>query len=736
MKIIKRNGNEVTFNKTNIIDAISHANNNVKLENRFTLQEIKELAKNIEERCKKETHIINVGDLQEFVEHAIMAAGKYEVATEYITYRYRKYLDNRKNTTDDKILSLLKDENEEIQQENANKNPTIVSTQRDYIAGEVSKDIAKRYLIPADISKAHADGIIHFHDTDYFAQPLHNCDLFNLEDMLQNGTVINNKKIRKPHKFSTAATITSQISAIVASCQYGGQTFTLSHLAPFVEETRKSLYKWHKKHTPKMFEKMTEEEIKEQIEAETLKDIEDGIQTLNYQLNTISTSNGQTPFVSVCMYLGEVEDENTKHDLALIIEEMLKQRIAGLENENGDPVTQAFPKLLYILEEDNIHPDSKYYYLTEIAAECTMKRMVPDYISEKVMKTWKKDKKGKGYCFPTMGCRSILSVWTDPQTKKPKFYGRFNKGVVTINLPYVALESRNKDGSVNLEKFWYMLSEKLELCHRALRLRHEHLVGVKSDVAPLLWQHGALARLKPGETIDKLLVGGYSTISLGYVGLWETVKVLTGENTWDETGHELAVSIMKKLKETCELWDSVEHIGYSLYGTPEESTTYKFAQCLQKAFGIIPGITDKNYITNSYHVPVWEGLEDGMDAFKKIDIETEFQKYSVGGAISYIEAPVTQNKEAILTIIKYIYDNIVYCEINNMGSCHCSNCGTDGNVELVPDENGKLHWRCKNCGCEDLSKLTCVVRVCGYLSSGNAVNQGRLADIQGRKTHI
>ena len=436
------------------------------------------------------------------------------------------------------------------------------------------------------------------------------------------------------------------------------------------------------------------------------------------------------------MYLNEAKNEKEKEDLAIIIEEVLRQRIQGLKNEAGEYVTNAFPKLLYILEEDNIHEGDKYYYLTELAAQCTMKRMVPDYISEKVMKEWKKDKKGNGYCFPTMGCRSILSVWTDPKTKKGKFYSRFNKGVVTINLPYVALECRDKNGVPNIERFWYMLGERLELCHRALRLRHEHLVGVKSDVAPILWQHGALARLKPGETIDKLLYNGYSTISLGYVGLWETVKLLTNENTWDEKGHELAIKIMKKLKESCEIWDSVEHIGYSLYGTPEESTTFKFAEALQKSFGIVKGVTDKNYVTNSYHVPVWEGLEDGMDAFRKIDIETEFQKYSVGGAISYIEAPITNNNQAILSIIKYIYDNIVYCEINNMGSCHCGACGTDGNVTLIPDENGKLHWHCNNCGCEDLSKLTCVVRVCGYLSSGNAVNQGRLADIRERKTHI
>ena len=732
MNIRKRNGSEVKFNRNNIIEAISRANEKVRLEDRLTIQEIKDIAKTIDEKCKTSIATIQSNDIQNFVENSIMEHGKFDVAKEYITYRYQKALDNRKNTIDDRVLSLLNNDNEDILQENANKNPTIVSTMRDYMAGEVSKDISQRYLLPADIYQAHKEGKIHFHDMDYFAMPIHNCDLWNLEDMLQNGTVINNVKIEKPHTFLTAATITSQISAIVASSQYGGQTFSLAHLAPFVEETRNYFRKKFKEELTTL----TDEQLEELVEKETRRNVKDGIQTLQYQLVTISTTNGQTPFVSVCMYLNEAKNEKEKEDLAIIIEEVLKQRIQGLKNEAGEYVTNAFPKLLYILEEDNIHEGDKYYYLTELAAQCTMKRMVPDYISEKVMKEWKKDKKGNGYCFPTMGCRSILSVWTDPKTKKGKFYSRFNKGVVTINLPYVALECRDKNGVPNIERFWYMLGERLELCHRALRLRHEHLVGVKSDVAPILWQHGALARLKPGETIDKLLYNGYSTISLGYVGLWETVKLLTNENTWDEKGHELAIKIMKKLKESCEIWDSVEHIGYSLYGTPEESTTFKFAEALQKSFGIVKGVTDKNYVTNSYHVPVWEGLEDGMDAFRKIDIETEFQKYSVGGAISYIEAPITNNKQAILSIIKYIYDNIVYCEINNMGSCHCGSCGTDGNITLIPDENGKLHWHCNNCGCEDLSKLTCVVRVCGYLSSGNAVNQGRLADIRERKTHI
>ena len=654
MNIRKRNGSEVKFNRNNIIEAISKANEKVRLEDRLTIQEIKDIAKTIDEKCKTSIATIQSNDIQNFVENSIMEHGKFDVAKEYITYRYQKALDNRKNTIDDRVLSLLNNDNEDILQENANKNPTIVSTMRDYMAGEVSKDISQRYLLPADIYQAHKEGKIHFHDMDYFAMPIHNCDLWNLEDMLQNGTVINNVKIEKPHTFLTAATITSQISAIVASSQYGGQTFTLAHLAPFVEETRNYFRKKFKEELTTL----TGEQLEELVEKETRRNVKDGIQTLQYQLVTISTTNGQTPFVSVCMYLNEAKNEKEKEDLAIIIEEVLRQRIQGLKNEAGEYVTNAFPKLLYILEEDNIHEGDKYYYLTELAAQCTLKRMVPDYISEKVMKEWKKDKKGNGYCFPTMGCRSILSVWTDPKTKKGKFYSRFNKGVVTINLPYVALECRDKNGVPNIERFWYMLGERLELCHRALRLRHEHLVGVKSDVAPILWQHGALARLKPGETIDKLLYNGYSTISLGYVGLWETVKLLTNENTWDEKGHELAIKIMKKLKESCEIWDSVEHIGYSLYGTPEESTTFKFAEALQKSFGIVKGVTDKNYVTNSYHVPVWEGLEDGMDAFRKIDIETEFQKYSVGGAISYIEAPITNNNQAILSIIKYIYDNI------------------------------------------------------------------------------
>lgn len=728
MKVIKRDGEEVVFSKTNIINAISKANQRVKIDERFTNDEIKNIAKSIEERCKQETHAVNVEDIQEFIENALMEQGKFNIAREYITYRYQRYMNRQKNTTDDKILALLENRNEEIKQENANKNPTIASTMRDYMAGEVSKDISKRYLIPSDIIKAHEDGIIHFHDMDYFAQPIYNCCVWNLEDILQNGTVINGVKIDKPHTFLTACTIASQVSAIIASNQYGGQTFSLAHLAPFVQDTRD----YYRRKLSSYCTTLTDTQLDELVEAETMKNIKDGIQTLQYQLVTISSTNGQTPFVSMSMYLNEAKNEQEKADLALIIEEVLRQRIVGIKNKNGQYFTNAFPKLLYFLEEDNTKEGDKYYYLTQLAAECTMKRMVPDYISEKIMLEQKKDKKGRGYAFPCMGCRSFLSVWTDPSSGEAKFYGRFNKGVVTINLPYVGLLA-NKD----IEKFWYILDQKLELCHRALRLRHEHLVDVTSDVAPTLWQYGAIARLAPGEKINKLLYGGYSTISLGYVGLWETVYALIGEDTWTDEGKELAVQIMECLKTKCDQWDSIEHIGYSVYGTPEESTTYKFAKALQKTFGNdLHLVTDKNYVTNSYHVPVWYGLEDGMNAFRKIDIEQEFQKYSTGGAISYVEMPKTDNKEAVLSVIRYIYDNIMYCELNNMGSTICHECGEEGTIEIRPDENGKLHWVCSNCGNEDSDKMTITVRVCGYLSSGNDINQGRMADVASRKTHL
>ena len=716
MKIRKRNGSEVTFNKQNIIEAISRANAKVRIEERLTIQEIKDIAKVIEDTCKVSPVAIWYKDIQKMVETAIMKAGKFEVATEYITFRYQKALEERKNTIDDRVLALLNGENEEIQQENANKNPNIVSTMRDYMAGEVSKDISQRYLLPSDIYDAHKEGIIHFHDLDYFAMPIHNCCLINLDDMLQNGTIISGTQIDKPHTFRNACNIASQIVAQVASSQYGGQTITASHLSKFINVSRE----YFKKEFPTL--------SAEQIEYLVKKDIRDGVQTLQYQILTLQTTNGQTPFVSVCLYLNEAETEEEKDNLALVIEEILKQRIKGVKNENGQYYANPFPKLLYVLEEDNITPDGKYYYLTKLAAECTTKRMVPDYISEKVMKQLKISKKGEeGDCYPCMGCRSFLTPYRDPKTKKPKYYGRFNQGVVSINLPDVALSAKG-----DLEKFWYILEQRLELCHRALRLRHEHLRGVKSDVAPILWQNGAFARLKKGETIDKLLYNGYSTISLGYAGLYETVKVLIGKSITDEEGMELGKKIMQKLNDKCRDWKQVEKIDYSVYGTPIENTTEKFAKCLQRRFGTIPGITDRNYVTNSYHVPVFEKI----DAFKKIDIEAELQKLSPGGAISYIETPNMENNvEAILSVIKYIYDNIMYCEINTeLDWCHC--CGSTGTIKMIKNEDGKLIWHCDQCGNEDLNKMNVVRRVCGYLGNANFMAQGRMGDIHDRVKHI
>lgn len=645
MKIRKRNGNEVTFNKQNISEAITRANSMIRLEDRLSVGEIKDIAKQIEDKCKQSTVAIQTDDIQNFVEKAIMAVGKYDVATAYIVYRYQKALDTRKNTIDDRVLSLLSGDNEDIQQENANKNPNILSTMRDYMAGEVSKDISQRYLLPADIYKAHKDGIIHFHDMDYFAMPEHNCCLINLDDMLQNGTVISGNTIDKPHTFKTACNIASQIIAQVASSQYGGQTITASHLSKFIPETRE----YFKQKYPTLSAEQIEDFVKD--------DIEGGVQTLQYQILTLQTTNGQTPFVSVCLYLNEAENEEAKEDLARVIEEILKQRVKGVKNEAGQYYANPFPKLLYFLEEDNITPDSKYWYLTKLAATCTTKRMVPDYISEKIMKQQKISKKGEeGDAYPCMGCRSFLTPYRDPKTKLPKYYGRFNQGVVTINLPDVALSAKG-----DIEKFWLILEERLELCHRALRLRHEHLRGVKSDVAPILWQNGALARLKKGETIDNLLYNGYSTISLGYSGLYETVKVLIDKSLTDPEGMELGKHIMQKLNDKCKAWKQVEKIDYSVYGTPIENTTEKFAKSLQRRFGVVPGVTDRNYVTNSYHVPVFEEI----DAFKKIDIEAQLQPLSPGGAISYIETPNMENNvEAILSVIQYMYDKIMYAEIN------------------------------------------------------------------------
>ena len=716
MKIRKRNGSEVTFNKQNIVEAISRANEKVRLDERLTIQEIKDIAKNIEDDCKVSPVAIGYKDIQKMVETSIMKAGKYEVATEYITFRYQKALEERKNTIDDRVLSLLNGDNEDIQQENANKNPNIVSTMRDYMAGEVSKDISQRYLIPSDIYDAHKEGIIHFHDMDYFAMPIHNCCLINLDDMLQNGTIISGTQIDTPHTFSTACNIASQIVAQVASSQYGGQTITASHLSKFIKPTRE----YFKKKYPTM--------NAEQIEELLVDDIKKGVQTLQYQILTLQTTNGQTPFVSVALYLNEAENEEEKDNLALVIEEILQQRIKGVKNENGQYYANPFPKLLYVLEDDNTKEGDKYYYLTKLAAECTTKRMVPDYISEKVMKKLKVSKKGEeGDCYPCMGCRSFLTPYRDPKTKKPKYYGRFNQGVVTINLPDVALSAKG-----DLEKFWYILEQRLELCHRALRLRHEHLRGVKSDVAPILWQNGAFARLKKGETIDKLLYNGYSTISLGYAGLYETVKVLINKSITDEEGMELGKKIMQVLNDKCRDWKQVEKIDYSVYGTPIENTTEKFAKCLQRRFGTIPGITDRNYVTNSYHVPVFEQI----DAFKKIDIEAELQKLSPGGAISYIETPNMENNvEAILSVIKYIYDNIMYCEINaELDWCHC--CGSTGTIRMIRNEDGKFIWHCDQCGNEDLNKMNVVRRVCGYLGNANFMAQGRMGDIHDRVKHI
>ena len=716
MIIRKRNGSEVKFNKNNIIESISKANEKVRIEDRLTIQEIKDIAKDIEQKCKASPVSIGYKDIQNMVKDAINKAGKYDVSDEYMVYTYQKALSERKNTIDDRIMSLLSGNNEDIQQENANKNPNIVSTMRDYMAGEVSKDISQRYLIPSDIFHAHKEGLIHFHDMDYFAMPIHNCCLINLDDMLQNGTIISGTQIDKPHTFRNACNIASQIVAQVASSQYGGQTITASHLSKFINVARD----YFKSEFPTLNDA--------QIEDLVRKDIRDGVQTLQYQILTLQTTNGQTPFVSVCLYLNEAENEQEKENLALVIEEILKQRMKGVKNENGQYYANPFPKLLYVLEEDNVTPDSKYWYLTKLAAECTTKRMVPDYISEKVMKQLKISKKGEpGDCYPCMGCRSFLTPYRDPKTKKPKYYGRFNQGVVTINLPDVALTAKG-----DLEKFWYILEQRLELCHRALRLRHEHLRGVKSDVAPILWQNGAFARLGKGETIDKLLYNGYSTISLGYSGLYETVKVLIGKSLTDEDGMVLGKKIMQALNDKCRDWKQVEKIDYSVYGTPIENTTEKFAKSLQRRFGTIPGITDRNYITNSYHVPVFEHI----DAFKKIDIEAELQKLSPGGAISYIETPNMENNvDAILSVIKYIYDNIMYCEINTeLDWCHC--CGSTGTIEMIRNEDGKFIWKCKQCGNTDLAKMNVVRRVCGYLGNANYMAQGRMGDIHDRVKHL
>lgn len=715
MVIIKRNGVEAPFDIDKIVNAIKKANGDVPEVDKLDSQQIANITNRVVATCRKYNRPIPVDTVQELVETELINAKKAEVAKSYIRYRYQRYIDRQKNTTDDQILSTIDLKNQEVKEENANKNPTIISTQRDYIAGLTSRDMTERYLLPKDITEAHKKGIIHFHDSDYYIHHIHNCDLWNLEDMLQNGTVINGVGIQKPHSFVTACTIATQIMAIVASHQYGGQTMTLTHLAPFVEVSRQKIRQEVQEELRVLEPEMSVGQLVDTITEKRLKDeIKKGVQTIQYQILTISSTNGQTPFVSLNMYLGEAEDEKIRADLALIIEETLRQRIKGVQNENGVWVTPAFPKLLYVLEEDNIHPDSKYYYLTELAAECTAKRMVPDYISEKVMKANKINANGVGECYPCMGCRSFL---TPDRTfnlgnvanagnynpNKGKYYGRFNQGVVTLNLVDIACSSKK-----NEDRFWKIFDERLELCHRALRLRHERLKGTVSDVAPILWQHGALARLKKGETIDKLLYGGYSTISLGYAGLWETVYYMTGKKLTEEEGKEFGLRIMRKLNEYTGKWKQEENIDYSLYGTPIESTTYKFAKNLQERFGIIEGVTDKNYITNSYHVHVTEPI----DAFTKLQLESEFQLLSPGGAISYVEVPnMQQNIPAVLSVIRFIYNTIMYAELNTK-SDYCMECGYDGEIQIV-EENGKLLWECPCCHNRNQDKMSVARRTCG-----------------------
>ena len=725
MKCIKRNGQEVEFNSDKIRKAVTNANNNMdEMSKRLTDAQIEKITTNVTQKCENMGRAVGVEEIQDMVEFAIMGEGKFDVAKHYITYRYTRQLARQKNTTDDKVFSLIDCQNEEIKQENSNKNPTINSVQRDYMAGEMSKDLTKRFLLPEDIWQAHEEGLIHFHDADYFAQRMHNCDLVNLEDMLQNGTVISGTKIDKPHSFSTACNIATQIVAQVASSQYGGQSISLAHLAPFVEVSRQKIRK-------DVIEELTDagadvdDEIVHKItEKRVRQEINRGVQTIQYQVITLMTTNGQAPFVTEFMYLGEAKNEREREDLAMIIEETLEQRYIGVKNEKGVYITPAFPKIIYVLEESNIRPDGKYYYLTELAAKCTAKRLVPDYISEKKMLELKVDSNGEGHCYTCMGCRSFLTPWVD-ENNKPKYYGRFNQGVVTVNLIDIALSSHG-----DMKKFWQIFDERMELCHRALQKRHERLTGTLSDASPILWQHGALTRLKPGETIDKYLHGGYSTISLGYAGLWETVYALNGKKLTEPEGKALGLEIMKRLNEYTAKWKAAEDIHYSLYGTPLESTTYKFAKCLQKRFGIIPGVTDKSYITNSYHVHVTEPI----DAFEKLALESEFQALSPGGAISYVEVPNMQdNIEAVINVIKFIYDNIMYAELNTK-SDYCQVCSYDGEIS-VEESDGKLIWKCPNCGNLDQTKMNVARRTCGYIGS-QFWNQGRTQEIKDRVLHL
>lgn len=709
MKVIKRNGVEVDFSKDKIVNAISSANNEVRSFNEKEAASddtINKIVTRLCERCRKRTRATSVEEIQDMIETELMKEHAYETAKRYIRYRYWRSQVRHRNTTDDQILTLIENDNEEVKQENSNKNPTIVSVQRDYMAGEVSKDLTKRFLLPEDIVRAHEAGEIHFHDSDYFAQHMHNCDLVNLEDMLQNGTVISGTMIEKPHSFSTACNIATQIIAQVASSQYGGQSISLTHLAPFVDISRQK-FKREVSEELKGISKVVGDNfaglVDEIVEHRVREEIKRGVQTIQYQVVTLMTTNGQAPFITVFMYLGEARNEQEKNDLAMIIEEVLLQRYYGVKNEAGAWVTPAFPKLIYVLEEQNVHEDSEYYYLTRLAAKCTARRMVPDYISEKIMLQNKVDKNGHGNCYTCMGCRSFLTPYVD-EDGNPKYYGRFNQGVVTVNLVDIGLSADH-----DMNKFWALFDERMELCHRALQYRHERLTGTKSDVAPILWQYGALTRLKKGETIDKYLHGGYSTLSLGYAGLWECVYSLTGKKLTEPEGEELGLAIMEKLNEYTSKWKAEENIDYSLYGTPLESTTYKFAKCLQKKFGIIPGVTDRNYITNSYHVHVTEPI----NAFEKLSLESKFQALSPGGAISYVEVPNMQNNiEAVLEIIRFIYDNIMYAELNTK-SDYCQACGYDGEIEIIEDEDGKLIWKCPNCGNTDQSKMNVARRTCG-----------------------
>ena len=723
MKIIKRNGAEVPFDITKIITAVTKASDSVGGRSRLTREQITQIAADVTDQCHALNRAVNVEEIQDMVENKLMDIRAHDVARHYITYRYVQSLKRQTNTTDERILSLIECQNEEVKQENANKNPTVNSVQRDYMAGEISKDLTARLLLDPEIVKAHNAGLIHFHDSDYFAQHMHNCDLVNLEDMLQNGTVISGTYIEKPHSFSTACNIATQIIAQVASNQYGGQSISLTHLAPFVDVSRKKIAAEVEAEMEGL--DVTPERKKEIVERRLRNEINRGVQTIQYQVVTLMTTNGQAPFITVFMYLGEARNAQEKADLAIIIEETIRQRYQGVKNEAGVWITPAFPKLIYVLEEDNIRPGTPYYYLTELAAKCTAKRMVPDYISEKKMLELKVDKNGEGHCYTCMGCRSFLTPYVDPETGKPKYYGRFNQGVVTINLVDVALSSGG-----NFEKFWKIFDERLALCHKALQARHQRLLGTPSDAAPILWQYGALARLKKGEKIDKLLYGGYSTISLGYAGLYECVKYMTGKSHTDAGAKPFALSVMQHMNDKCNEWKKAENMDYSLYGTPLESTTYKFAKCLQKRFGVIPGITDKNYITNSYHVHVSESI----DAFTKLKFESEFQKLSPGGAISYVEVPNMQdNLEAVMSVLQFIYENIMYAELNTK-SDYCQCCGYDGEIKIVEDD-GKLVWECPKCGNRNQNKLNVARRTCGYIGT-QFWNQGRTQEIKDRVLHL